>query len=332
MRRLPVFLLIDTSESMVGEAIESLNTGLESLLTALKRDPQTIEIGALSILTFGSSASVSVPLSAVLDIQLPQLELSSGTCLGSAFDLLTREIADKVVRTTAERRGDYRPIVFLITDGQPTDEWSPAVARFRKAQPSVPIYAIGCGEDVDFSILKGITPNTYFMREMDATAFGKLFACVSASVRSLTDSAITGSTPKDDLAELAKDAIRKPTDKECRPLHELRQVFIPAICSKQRKHYLLRYRLDDSGGYYCAAAHKLDKPMPSAEEAVGTINTSQLGLPLDCPYCGNDEFFYCHSCNTASCIAGNADHHTCPTCGWNGSVSRRAFDMNRSHG
>lgn len=332
MRRLPVFLLIDTSESMVGDTIEALYTGMGQLLGALRKDPQTLEIGALSVLTFGAAANVALPLVAVQEAVLPHLELSSGTNLGAAFDLLAGEIAANVTKSTPERRGDYRPIVFLVTDGQPTDNWRPAVARFRKAQPSVPIHAIGCGEDVDFSVLKEITPNTYFMREMDAAAFGKLFACVSASVRSVTNSALNGGAPQDDLEAWAGGALRKPTAEECRPQEELRQVFLPLVCSTTKKDYLLRFRLDDTGRYYCAAAHKLDKPMPGAEGSAQTINTSRLGAPLDCPYCGNPGVVKC-ACGTLSCNSMTKRGFQCPQCGHVGMLGGGgSFDLHRSNG
>jgi len=56
MRRLPVYLLIDTSESMVGSAIESVRTGLSVMLSALRKNPYALEMGALSIITFGGNA------------------------------------------------------------------------------------------------------------------------------------------------------------------------------------------------------------------------------------------------------------------------------------
>ena len=234
--------------------------------------------------------------------------------------------------STAERRGDYRPIVFLITDGQPTDDWRKGLVRFRKAQASVTIHAIGCGEDVDFSVLKEITPNTWFMREMDATAFGKLFACVSASVRSVTDSALNGGPTADNLEEWAGGALRKPTQEECRPQTELRQVFLPVVCSTTKKDYLLRYRRDDKGGYYCSAAHKLDKPMPGAGGDAATISSARLGVPRDCPYCGNPGIAKC-LCGVLSCHSMELPVLHCPVCGHTGFLGGgKSFDLKRSNG
>jgi uncharacterized protein YegL len=42
-RRLPVYILIDCSESMVGEAIEGANAGMRQLLLDLHSDPHALE-------------------------------------------------------------------------------------------------------------------------------------------------------------------------------------------------------------------------------------------------------------------------------------------------
>jgi uncharacterized protein YegL len=52
MRRLPVYLLVDTSESMVGTAIESVQSGLGVMMRALRKSPYALEMGAVSIITF----------------------------------------------------------------------------------------------------------------------------------------------------------------------------------------------------------------------------------------------------------------------------------------
>ena len=42
-RRLPVFLLLDTSGSMRGEPIQAVNNGLQVLISALRQDPYALE-------------------------------------------------------------------------------------------------------------------------------------------------------------------------------------------------------------------------------------------------------------------------------------------------
>ena len=174
MRRLPVYLLIDTSESMVGSAIESVRDGLSAMLVALRKNPYALEMGALSVISFGGKAQCVTPLTEIYAFQQPELEIKPGTSLGAAIDILDRAITTEIVKTTPEQKGDYKPLVFVLTDGQPTDQWRPVVQRFRRNHKSVIVYAIGCGDDVDFSILKELTENNYSMEQMDADAFAKL--------------------------------------------------------------------------------------------------------------------------------------------------------------
>lgn len=333
MRRLPVFVCVDVSESMAGDAITAMRDGMLMLLQALKKDPMVIEIGALSVISFGGKAKVEVPLSSVLDVRIPSLDLSSGTSLGKAFELLTSEINSQVTKTTREMRGDYRPIVFLITDGQPTDDWRFGYAKFKKCYPSVSIHAVGCGDDVDFSILREITPNTYVMRDMTAEAFGKLFQCVTASVRSITSSMMNGDGVKDDLAEWADGTVRKPTEEECRPMGESRQVLIPGMCSKTSRHFLIRYKKDETGRFVLSAVHPLEHKLQEGGASGGSINVNDLDSGgFSCPHCGNDDMFYCENCNAEVCMDSGGTRGHCPGCGWEGDLSYGSFDLHKSLG
>ena len=61
MRRLPVYLLVDTSGSMHGEAIEAVRNGLQVLVSALRQDPYALDTAYLSVITFNSSAQQIIP-------------------------------------------------------------------------------------------------------------------------------------------------------------------------------------------------------------------------------------------------------------------------------
>lgn len=333
MRRLPVFVLVDVSESMAGGALTAMHNGMELLLQSLKKDPQVLEIGAMSVISFGAEANVETPLESVLDVRIPSLDLSSGTSLGAAFDLLTREIGTRVTKTTYEVRGDYKPVIFLITDGQPTDDWRKGLTKFRKCYPTLPVHAIGCGDDVDFSILKEITPNTYMLRDMSADSFGKLFQCVTASVRSVTASMMNGDALKDDLMEWTDGTVERPAESDCCPKGGSRQVLIPAQCSATKRHYLLRYKKDEIGGFSFAAAHPLEKKLEGTGANGSNVNVSQLDSSgMKCPYCGNTEAFYCHTCNMLVCLKAGSKRAHCPGCGFEGEISFANFDLRQSLG
>ena len=73
MRRLPVYLLLDTSGSMFGEPIEAVKNGVQMLLSTLRSDPYALETAYLSIITFDSKAEQIVPLTEISSFQLPRI-------------------------------------------------------------------------------------------------------------------------------------------------------------------------------------------------------------------------------------------------------------------
>lgn len=332
MRRLPVFVCVDVSESMAGSALEAVQDGLQTMLLALKKDPMVIEIGAISIISFGVGAKVEVPLSSLLEVKLPNLRLSSGTSLGAAFDLLSTEISCNVRKTTAEARGDYKPIVFIITDGQPTDDWAGPLARLKAAHRNLPIYAIGCGDDIDFSLLRRVTPDCYALRDMGADAFSRLFKCVSASVQSATTSVAMGAELKEDLVEWAAGALEKPKAEDLVSHGDVKQVMLSVTCSTSRMPYLLRYRLTGNGRYACTAAHPLEERLDGGSAKGGEVHVAMLDNPHPCPYCGNLGFVRC-SCGELSCVSPCDEEMRCPVCGEHGWIERvQDFSIDRVRG
>ena len=84
-RRLPVYLLIDCSESMIGQGIEAVRAGLHTMLGSLRRDPHALESVCLSVITYDATARVECPLTPLIDFQEPQLVLRPGTSLGAGL-------------------------------------------------------------------------------------------------------------------------------------------------------------------------------------------------------------------------------------------------------
>src|SRR5262245_20433997 len=86
-RRLPVYLLIDCSESLAGEPIQAVAQGVGALLSDLRGDPMALETVYLSVITFASKATFAAQLTEVMKFQPPKLRLGSGTALGAALRL-----------------------------------------------------------------------------------------------------------------------------------------------------------------------------------------------------------------------------------------------------
>lgn len=187
MRRLPVYLLLDSSGSMRGEPIESVNRGIQMIVSSLRQNPLALETVHLSVLTFDDEARVAAPLTELLTFQCPELRVEKGlTSLGKGLSLLAKQIENEVVKATATRKGDWRPLVFIMTDGEPTDDWVAGIRAFEKVKTGT-VIACAMGKDCDTFILKKITENVLEMEQMDKASFDAYFQWWSSSVSAASE-------------------------------------------------------------------------------------------------------------------------------------------------
>lgn len=184
-RRLPVYILADRSGSMAGEPIVAVNQGLQFLKSDLENEPRAVESVWISVISFGSQARVEVPLTELMGFFPPTLQAEGSTPLGEALRLLNRSIDNDVILTTGQGTGDYKPLVFLFTDGEPTDDWrGPAREVKQRTQArTANIIAVGCGSSVNTAMLKEITESVMLMENVSAGAFQQLIAWISQSVK-----------------------------------------------------------------------------------------------------------------------------------------------------
>lgn len=180
-RRLPVYLVLDTSGSMMGEPIAAVETGVQTLVSALRQDPYALETAYLSVITFDNSAKQIVPLTELTAFQMPSISANGLTSLGDALKLLANKIDMEVAKTTAEVKGDWKPLVFIMTDGGPTDDWQRGLGEFRKRKTGM-VVACAAGQAADTNVLKQITECVVQLDTADSSTIKAFFKWVSASV------------------------------------------------------------------------------------------------------------------------------------------------------
>lgn len=184
-RRLPVYLLIDTSGSMRGEAIQAVNVGLQALVSALRQDPYALESVHLSIITFDLEAKELFPLTPLDEIQLTDIEVptSGATFLGAALELLVRRVDVEVIKSTPSRKGDWRPLLFVMTDGSPNDTlaYNEMTSEVKK-RGFGNIIVCAAGPKARIEVLRELTDNIVHLETTDSSSFASFFKWVSASV------------------------------------------------------------------------------------------------------------------------------------------------------
>ena len=160
MRKLPIYFLIDVSESMVGEQIQFVEDGMATIIKAIKQDPHAIETVWVSIIVFAGQAKTLVPLQEIVSFYPPKFPIGGGTSLGKGLGHLMYELRKNTVKTTFEQKGDWKPIVFLFTDGVPTDDSKVAINEWKQNwAKTANLVAVSFGDETDTKLLSELTEN-----------------------------------------------------------------------------------------------------------------------------------------------------------------------------
>ncbi len=182
-RRLPVYLLLDCSGSMAGDPIIAVNEGLGMIYRMLMYDPQALETVHMSVIRFSNHADQYV-LTPIDQFQPPTLSASGTTAMGAALRLLVQSVEQDLILNTPTQHGDFRPLVFLLTDGEPTDNYRDAIQQLKALRGSrkPTIVALGCGSGVNKAMLHEVTENVFLMHTVSPENIRAFFKWMSGSI------------------------------------------------------------------------------------------------------------------------------------------------------
>jgi uncharacterized protein YegL len=196
-RRLPVYFLLDCSESMAGEPIAALNEAIQMIHQDLMNDPQALETVHISIITFSIQAE-QYELLPLDQFRPPPLFVGGAQkAIGDAFRILVKSIEQDLRKNTATQHGDYRPLVFLLTDGSPTDHYHYELQRLHSLRGShkPTIVALGCGGSVDVEMLHEITENVFLIHTISPSVIRQFFQWISGSIATASRPSISSMEP-----------------------------------------------------------------------------------------------------------------------------------------
>jgi uncharacterized protein YegL len=186
--RCPCVLLLDVSGSMRGEPLRQLNEGLRVFKDELSADNLAARRVEIAVITFG-------PVTVVTDFvtadqyQPTELVEQGDTPMGAAIERGLELIESRKQQYKANGVQYYRPWMFLITDGGPTDSWKPAADKVKAGEASkkLSFFAVGV-EGARFDILGEISVRTPL--KLKELRFRDLFVWLSSSLSRVSQSQV----------------------------------------------------------------------------------------------------------------------------------------------
>jgi uncharacterized protein YegL len=183
-RIMVLFFVIDTSGSMDGSKIGAVNTAIEEVIPAVREvsdenaDAQ-IKIAALEFSSGARWITAKGPVEAD-QFHWNYLNAAGVTDFGAACKALNEKLSTKAFMQ--EATGSFAPAIFLLSDGEPTDDWQRALAELKQNnwfRAAVKV-AIAIGDDANKDVLKEFTGTMEAVMEVhDAATLKKMIKFVS---------------------------------------------------------------------------------------------------------------------------------------------------------
>lgn len=194
-RRLLAYFLLDTSGSMRGEPIAALNNGFNGLISMLRTNPQAMDSLHINVVTFDREVNNLIPLVDLASFHPVEIKCpdSGPTHTGQALEMIYDLVNKDLIKGSADRKGDWKPLLFIFTDGKPSD-----LQKYREMMPKIKALdfgvIVGCaaGPKAEVSFLQELTNNVVKLDTTDASTLTTFFQWVSSSIEMGSKSQGTG--------------------------------------------------------------------------------------------------------------------------------------------
>lgn len=192
--RCPCVLVLDTSASMVGPRLAELQRGVQQLKDELGQDLLARKRVELAVVTFGGTVRLAADFVTVDAFDPPQLHADGLTPMGAAIAMAMDLVKTRKAVYRQNGIAYYRPWVFMLTDGEPSDSWLAAARAVRENEQTkaVAFFAVGVGE-ANMDVLRQIAVRAPL--QLKGLMFREMFQWLSTSLKSVSQSGLTDELP-----------------------------------------------------------------------------------------------------------------------------------------
>lgn len=170
---------------MRGEPIVALNNGFNGLISMLRSDPQAMDSLHISVITFDREVHNLIPLIDLASFNPVEIKCpdSGPTHTGQALESVYNLVSSEVIKNSPDRKGDWKPLLFVFTDGKPSD-----LQKYREVVPKIKSLdfgiIVGCaaGPKAEVNYLQELTDNVVKLDTTDSTTLTTFFQWVSSSI------------------------------------------------------------------------------------------------------------------------------------------------------
>jgi uncharacterized protein YegL len=165
--------------------MDKVNEGLRAYHAELLSDSLAAQRVEVSVITFGSTVQTVCPFITAHEFSPPTLTANGETPLGAAILRAINAVTERKRSYKENGLHYYRPWIFLITDGEPTDAWQEAAAKVKEGEKnkSFAFFAVGV-EGANFDILRQISAREPL--HLKGYSFREMFVWLSQSQRSVS--------------------------------------------------------------------------------------------------------------------------------------------------
>lgn len=191
-------LLLDTSSSMAeADKIGQLNQGIQYFKEDVEADDLARKRVDLSIVTFGMGVETVTPFTSIEEFDPPSLTANGSTPMGAGLLEAMQSIRNRKEEYRAQGMDYYRPWLFLITDGEPTDmypgdtTWETVVTELHEGERGKEFLAFVIGvEPANMALLTQLAPPERAPVQLQRGRFREMFAWLSKSQRAVSASKV----------------------------------------------------------------------------------------------------------------------------------------------